>query len=967
MFHFAKKGTSAKAFITLLLLTISVGKVNSQGVRLFTSADGIPSNRIISIHQDAEGYIWLGNDGGLSRMIGSTITTFYEAPEEGKLKSNVVNTFLSDNLGQLWIATGAGLYLYHPLTERFENIPLAQGSDKRAGNTIRKSRVSTMTLLPYGKKMLVSLGATDYNVVNIRTHSVLRNETDAFNNLLKGVTGRKLFCDSKQRLWIVTNNGIVLANLKSMSVIPLQFDNESGITSNNLEITCIIEDRNTHNLLLGDTQYGVLIYDELTNSIRQFSRLPTEYRNVQCLLQLKNGTVLVGCDRNGIGHLNYASNTIDRYPSFDATFNLSACKVHNMLEDCWGNIYICLYQKGLLVVPPFKGGFRFRAISNGIVTQNNTAVTSIVKSPDNKIYVSTDGNGIFSGIDFDQMQRMPLPSGCNGNIYKMLPDKDGKLWIATYGSGLFVSNNGITESVSNQKTAINRNVSCLSFDKKQQRLFIGNIGNGLNELNLATGKMINLSFCRPWIFSLYTDSRNRLWIGGPECIVYDLNSSKVRRLTLNSGKNILCYTFLEFKELLYIGTNNGLYIYDEATNRIKRVSLRGNRGFSIYALAKSGNNQLWMSSNLGLIRFNPKKETTHLFASYEIKKTGDFFVNSVLELNDGTIVFGGDNGVVGFNPNKLEHESKNTEILRLTTLSVDGKPTSYSLEDPILDAAIPNATRIKLPYTQNSFAVGFSVFNYTVSSKVRFKYRLEGYDNQWNATSTDRPQAVYNQVPSGKYKLVIKCFNEEFDRPLSEKSIDVTVAAPWYWSWWSKLLYILTTISISCGLWYIYQTRQRSRKRLRALLGELLSLKQSYQILIQKYNNDLPQQPDSLNDKLKKNILRVISDNSHKSTFGVEELSREVAMSRVHLYRRTKELFNCSPNDLIKAERMKKAGFLLVQSNTTVADIAYQSGFSDPSYFSRSFKSYYNMTPKEFVAKYRDNGDEETIRELFEI
>lgn len=958
-----------KALLVPLLLILSAVGVRAQGVRLFTSADGIPSSRFISIHQDAEGYIWMGNDGGLSRMIGSTITSFYEKHGKDKLKSNLINAFITDAKGQLWLGTNAGLQLFHPKTELFEEIPLELETNPSKQNKSTASFIAAMTLLPDNNTLLVCLGQNGYFVLDIRTHKVLQNQTETYRKILNKVVGRQLYCDSKARLWIVTANGLVLMDLKTMSLKPLLFESKTGIYANNLEITSILEDKNSHSLLFGDTKYSVLRYDEQENTIRSFSQKNTPYKNVQCLLQLKNGTILVGCDRNGIGLLHYATQTIGEFTSIDTYYPLAECKIHQMLEDRWGNLYLCLYQKGLLVVPPFQGGFQFKALTNGKVNLNSTAITSINKTSDNKLFVCTDGNGIFRGSDFDKMQRFTLPPSCNGNIYKMVIGKDDKQWIATYGSGLYVSNREEVTSVPNQAGVSNRNVSCLSFDQKQRRLFIGNIGSGLNELNLTTGKMRNLPFCRPWIFSLSLDSQNRLWIGGFDCFVYDLNRSKVHRLTLSTKKDVLCYTFLELNGLHYIGTNNGLYVYNDSTNHIKHVALTNNTGCIITAFAKGRNHQLWMSSNLGLIRFDPKHETFHVFASYEVKKTGDFFVNAVLEQADGTIVFGGDNGVVTFNPKMLEHESQKAESIRLTTLTVDGKEVSFyaNAGTSLMDAALGYATRIKLPYTQNSFSIGFSVFNYAVSSKIRFKYRLEGFEDQWNATSTDRPEATYNQVPPGKYKLIIKSFNEEFDLALSEKTIDIYVSAPWYWSWWSKVCYTLVVLGFALALWLMYRTRSRSRKRLRALIGELLSLKQNYQNLIQKDNSSLVSPQNTLDDKLKTKIVRIVSENISNSAFGVEELSRAVAMSRVHLYRRSKELLNCSPNDLIKAERMKQAGLLLVQSKSSITDIAYQVGFSDSSYFSRSFKSYYNLTPKAFVAKYKDQGDEQTLKELFEI
>jgi len=62
---------------------------------------------------------------------------------------------------------------------------------------------------------------------------------------------------------------------------------------------------------------------------------------------------------------------------------------------------------------------------------------------------------------------------------------------------------------------------------------------------------------------------------------------------------------------------------------------------------------------------------------------------------------------------------------------------------------------------------------------------------------------------------------------------------------------------------------------------------------------------------------------------------------------------------------MKKAGLMLIQSKASISDVAYKTGFSEASYFSKAFKNYFNMTPKDFIARYRDHADEDTIRQLF--
>lgn len=150
-------------------------------------------------------------------------------------------------------------------------------------------------------------------------------------------------------------------------------------------------------------------------------------------------------------------------------------------------------------------------------------------------------------------------------------------------------------------------------------------------------------------------------------------------------------------------------------------------------------------------------------------------------------------------------------------------------------------------------------------------------------------------------------------------------------------------------------------------MGEFLKIKETYQQLLQKQVPVHLASPNQMETKLKNLIMEVIVSHLADPNFSVEQLSAAVGLSRVHLYRKTKELFQCAPNDLLKSVRLKKAGLMLVQGKGSISEIAYQVGFSEPSYFSKSFKSFYNMTPKAFISTYRDHYDDETVQQLFDL
>ena len=103
-----------------------------------------------------------------------------------------------------------------------------------------------------------------------------------------------------------------------------------------------------------------------------------------------------------------------------------------------------------------------------------------------------------------------------------------------------------------------------------------------------------------------------------------------------------------------------------------------------------------------------------------------------------------------------------------------------------------------------------------------------------------------------------------------------------------------------------------------------------------------------LDSSFLKRCNKIIDKNIQNTEYGVEELSNEVGLSRVHVYRKIKHLTGLSVSEFIRNTKLNKAAILLRESGKSIAEIAYETGFSSPSYFSKSFKDYYKISPSEF-------------------
>lgn len=139
--------------------------------------------------------------------------------------------------------------------------------------------------------------------------------------------------------------------------------------------------------------------------------------------------------------------------------------------------------------------------------------------------------------------------------------------------------------------------------------------------------------------------------------------------------------------------------------------------------------------------------------------------------------------------------------------------------------------------------------------------------------------------------------------------------------------------------------------RIENLISTREQLRQTYQAMIGINPEKI--EVTSLDEKFIKRALEVVEENISNADFSVEDLSREVGMSRVSLYKKLLSLTKKSPVEFIRIIRLKRAADLLENSQLSVSEIAYRVGFNSPRYFARYFKEYYNELPSEFIVRKR--------------
>lgn len=141
------------------------------------------------------------------------------------------------------------------------------------------------------------------------------------------------------------------------------------------------------------------------------------------------------------------------------------------------------------------------------------------------------------------------------------------------------------------------------------------------------------------------------------------------------------------------------------------------------------------------------------------------------------------------------------------------------------------------------------------------------------------------------------------------------------------------------------------KTRIISIIHERLRMKETFMQKMQSGFIDNAAIDDivSIDDNFRRKLLDLIEISYENSDFSIEELSGDIGLSRVHLYRKIKTLFGISPTDFLRNYRLNKAVILLKQKQYTISEITYMTGFSSPAYFTKCFKTLYNVTPTEYI------------------
>ena len=539
---------------------------------------------------------------------------------------------------------------------------------------------------------------------------------------------------------------------------------------------------------------GISRFDRKTNSFFNYGNDPSDPASINnnfifSIYEDRSGVIWIGTNTGGVNYFHPSTQVFEHYVSQPGN--------NNSLSD---NEILSMYVD--------KKGYYWIGTRNGGLDKfdyNEKRFTNYSKS-------STISANLFSNA-----------------VQTIYEDKSGVLWLGTFSSGLMTFDTKLYEQDPADPNSITDNRVYALIEDDEGTIWIGTYRGGLNRLDRKTGKITsyqndpnnNVSISSNSVWSMVDDNRGRLWLGtfGGGVNVFDKKSQIFTHYKNNPddpssiSDDIIIRVFIDSRGNMWFGTTKGLSRYLSESKTFKNYrEADGLTNDFVYGILEDNNGNLWMSTNNGVSKFDPDNETFKNYY-YQDGLQGNEFNQSAFakDYKTGRLLFGGPNGFNVFNPDSVKDNMYVppvvfTDYLRYNTDDEEGKP--------IFEKGVSSRDSLSLTYKDNIITLGFAALNYYNNFENQYRYKLEGFNENWIQLGSNHNVTFTNLSP-GDYNL--KVIGSNNDGIWNEKgaSLFITVTPPWWRTNIAYALYIIFLVGALLGVRRFEINRREQKAKIR--------------------------------------------------------------------------------------------------------------------------------------------------------
>ena len=779
-----------RLIIIVLLLYCSSFLGHSSPVKFYSinSLYGISIREMNSVCEDENGFVWASSKIGILRLTNNNYH-IYQLPYQ---TADVFKVKLINNSGNLYAYTNSGLvYKYNHIYDSYEFL-----TDLSSFNGNIRMLLFDILIDDSGVWWVAASGGLykyQYNkLVSVFDFSSDRYAYSWFD---------------KQTIVVAKQDGIWLFNINSLEAkriykktIPHAFD-----------FFTVYFDRKQNKLWLGSRSSGLFLFNFKTGVCSRVLESILPQQPILSIEENSDSTCLIGYDGQGIWELDKRLNKVLNVykEDIDDPISLRGNGVYDLFHGKNDRIWICTYTGGLSYYdqesPLVTQLTHMTNNKNSIV---NNDVNNIIEDKWGKLWFATN-NGIscfdnktnkWKSFYNDERTQAPV-------FLTLCEDNQGKIWAGTYSSGVYVLDEPTGKELAHY--TMNDKGSPLGSD------FITNIfkdGNGDIWLVSLGGAVVCYEY-KENKFKTYPGEfvscikelpDNKIVLGcSSGLILLNKEIGETKRLT--SGMSIRDIAVIN--EIIWIATGGGgLISYNYKTGETETFTIKQGLPTNFINSILYSDNYLWLGTENGLCRFDPKKKNVFTYSSIYSLSSVSCNDRAHYKLKNGQLAIGTNHGVVIFSPDLIKEASASGKLF-FQDLTIGGRSVrdipSFKLEIPI-----DSLREVGLKYFQNTF--NLELLSIGHSAGFKFSWKLDEADQQWTTPSRNNIVA-YTNLNVGKYLLKIRLYDNSLTKILDERTVKINLIPPFWKTVWFDLLLLFIAVGIALLYFFYYVNRLKQR------------------------------------------------------------------------------------------------------------------------------------------------------------
>ena len=828
---------------TLIVVAIMLGAMPSPALRAqqpfvpfrhYSSFQGLSHDKVLSIIEDRQGFMWFGTVEGLNRFDGYTFTSFYHKNgDTTTLCDNAAIAMLEDRHGDLWIGTTGGMSRFNRASNDFTSYlpdPSREGS-------ISDGRINQILEDEDGNFWLAfSNGYVDYfNRTSGRFQHFLIDEN--------ALDITSLEFDRTGNLWIGTRIGVVVMNKARQIIQRFTHDPADAGSLSHSNVNDLLLDRN--GVMWVGSDGGLNRYDHDRKTFTHHRHRADDANSlaldvIRCLGQDNTGRIWVGTENGGLDIFDPTAERFYHYVNDELDpRSISDNSIYAIYRDRQNNVWVGTNSRGICLYDANRKPFVIyqKNLSHQPNLTNNK-ISAIVEQPGAGLWVGSDGGGVgffdeahetFTAYRHDPKDPNSIP----GDFVVDLEwdEKAHCLWIATWGAGLgrfdpvtkkcqrFMPREGDPTTLGSDK------LWCL-YQDHEGTLYIGTLGSGFSIYDRSTNTFSTYStgdgLREENAVALCRDASGLLWLGswgnGVSCFDPVARKFVVQPDALRL-KNVEAISVDSSGRLWMMG-NPGFEVYDPVTGTVQHYGDKEHvPETTINNFLRDRRGNLWLATNKGLVRYHLATKKSTVYTENDGLPTSQFYGRPVYASN-GRMYMASVQGLVAFDPDSIKDNPIVPPVL-ITDLKIFNKSVfADSSESPLQDV-ISETKEIALSSRYDFISLNFVAFNYSWPEGNRYAYKLQGFDDDWIAAADGQRSATYTSLEPGDYVFKVKASNNDGIWNETGTSLVIRILPRWYETLAFKLAVALAIAVAGYGF-YRYRVRAiaNQARKLSAIVKE---------------------------------------------------------------------------------------------------------------------------------------------------